>query len=99
MVEYGPPLTVARLTLYDVAPLLAVQLRATWALPAVAERPVGADGGVTAVPPVGARATARKALFVPAPAMRVAAVPERVPLKPVESVTVKTGVPLPPPVT
>ena len=39
---YGPPLVVARFTLYAVAVLLAVHLSVTVALPAVAE---GLDGG------------------------------------------------------
>ncbi len=46
MVAYGPPLVVARLMLYLVAPDEAVHESATCALPAVAVKPVGAAGGV-----------------------------------------------------
>src|SRR5258708_40278106 len=95
MVEYGPLLTVARFTLYAVAPLTAFQASATCAFPAVAVTPVGVPGGVTTAP-VGAVAIARKALFVPAVLMIVVAVPASVPLKPEESVSVTTGVPAAP---
>ena len=42
------PEAVPRNTLYDVAPVLAVQLSVTWLLPAVAVRPAGGCGAVTA---------------------------------------------------
>ena len=43
-VDDSPPAVVPRYTLYDVAPELAVQESAAWALPAVAVKPVGAGG-------------------------------------------------------
>ena len=49
MLVYGPPLVVERLTVYEVAPLLAVQLNVTCALPAVAMRPPGAAGALIRV--------------------------------------------------
>jgi hypothetical protein len=47
---YGPPEVVERCTLYLVAPELAVHVSATWALPAVAARPVGAVGALLPPP-------------------------------------------------
>ena len=50
-VVYGPPVVVERLTLYDVAPLLAFHVNATCALPAVAASPVGVAGALPPPPP------------------------------------------------
>jgi hypothetical protein len=46
VVVKGPPLVVERLTLYLVAPVLAVQVREIWALPPVAWRLAGVGGAV-----------------------------------------------------
>jgi hypothetical protein len=47
----GPPLTVARFTLYAVAPLLLVHAKLSSVLIAAAESPVGAEGDVEPPPP------------------------------------------------
>jgi hypothetical protein len=50
---YVPPIVVARLTLYEVAPDDAVHVSVACALPAAAVTLVGADGAIVVVPLVG----------------------------------------------
>jgi hypothetical protein len=77
--EKPEPLVVDRYTLYDVAPLTAVQDRLTLVLPGVALSPVGAEGG-------DAVETVRLRDAVPVPAALVA-------LKLTVDVPVAVGVP------